>query len=115
MNIQVVERIKNLASKLAESFLKPGLVEADENEIFRETVFNNLASKGIMGLSIPQEFGGMGLPVSAFLTAVKEFSYFDPGMAVTISVHSGLCGGVVLRHGSEEMKKEWLQLVCLAG
>lgn len=108
MDNQIIDRIRNLASKLAESFLKPGLIEADENEIFRKEIFKNLASKGMMGLAFPQEFAGMGLPPSAFLAAVQEFSYFDPGMAVTISVHSGLCGGVISRHGSEEMKKEWL-------
>ena len=108
MDNQIVDRIGALASKLGKSFLEPGLVQADEKELFRKDVFKTLASKGMMGLSFPKEFGGMGLPASAFLTAVQEFSYFDPGMAVTISVHCGLCGGVILRHGSEEIKKEWL-------
>ena len=108
MENQIVEKIKNLTSKLGETLLKPGLIEADENEFFRKDVFAELASKGIVGLSFPKEFGGSGLPPSAFLAAIQELSYFDPGMAVTISVHSGLCGGVIFRNASEELKKEWL-------
>ena len=108
MENQVVDKIRSLTSKLSETLLKPGLIEADENELFRKDIFTELASKGIMGLSLPREFGGSGLPPSAFLAAIQELSYFDPGMAVTISVHSGLCGGVIFRNASEELKKEWL-------
>lgn len=107
----MIGKIRSLAARLATSILAPGHEEADRDEVFRKDLFHQLGAKGLMALPIRKEHGGMGLGSGVFMAALEEIAVVDPGMAVTISVHSGLGGGVVNRHAQDACAEEWLSQI----
>ncbi|MBC8514629.1 acyl-CoA dehydrogenase family protein [bacterium] len=101
------ERIRGLAAQLAQS-LHEGVEDADKTEVFRRDSFEAICSKGIAALHFPKAFGGMELPYALFLSAIEEIAAVDAGIAVALSVHSGLAGNVIIKYGSIEIHEEWL-------
>ena len=88
--------------------IKPLAQEINENEEIPESVIKKMGPLGLLGMSVPEEFGGSELdPISAAI-AIEEIAWGDGGTALTIEAHNELgCAAVVL-FGSEEQKKEYL-------
>jgi len=82
-------------------------VQWDREHYFPRDLYAKLTAAGIMGLLIPEEYGGAGADYVSYARAVEELARVDAGTAVTVSVHSMICMAI-LKLGSEEQRRRYL-------
>jgi alkylation response protein AidB-like acyl-CoA dehydrogenase len=83
----------------------------DEIETLPEETIEALAAGGFLGLSIPKEYGGLGLSPSAYARVFAEVSSMDPSVGVLIGVHCGLGSKAIVLYGNEEQKRRYLPML----
>ncbi|MDQ6479527.1 acyl-CoA dehydrogenase family protein [Dyadobacter sp. LHD-138] len=88
--------------------LKPNMNQWDEAQFFPKDVFHKLGELGVMGMLVPEEFGGAGLGYDEYVTAIIELSKVDPSIGLSMAAHNSLCTNHILMFGSEEQKKNYL-------
>ena len=101
------QMIKDLARKITEEKIIPARAELDEKEEFPTEILNVMAQSDLMGLYIPEEYGGFGGGVMDFCLAVEEFSKGCIGVSVSFAANA-LGSGPILMFGSEEQKKKYM-------
>jgi alkylation response protein AidB-like acyl-CoA dehydrogenase len=85
-----------------------GAQERDETGEFPFDLVAKLGELGLMGIMVPETYGGAGMDVTSFAIAVEELARHDASLALTVASHNGLCQGHFLMAGSEELKKRYL-------
>ena len=101
------QMIKDLARKITEEKIIPVRAELDEKDEFPSEILNVMARSDLMGLYIPEEYGGFGGGVFDFCLATEEFSKGCIGVSVSFAANA-LGSGPILMFGSEEQKKKYL-------
>jgi glutaryl-CoA dehydrogenase (non-decarboxylating) len=87
----------------------PFIRENDRNHYFdRERILGGMATLGLLGISVPQEYGGAGMDYLALGVASEELEYLDTSLRVIMSVHAGLNCLTLLSWGSEDQKQRYL-------
>jgi hypothetical protein len=117
MNFEQNENQKMIAQMIrdfAEKEIKPKMMEWDENQIFPVELFKKLGNLGLMGVLVPQEYGGSGFGYFEYITVVSEISKVDGSIGLSVAAHNSLCTGHILYHGSEEQKKKYLPKLATA-
>lgn len=100
----VAEMIRGFGQKEIE----PYKMEWDESQEFPLQVFKKLGSLGLMGVLVPQEYGGSGFGYQEYITAIIELSRLDGSIGLSMAAHNSLCTGHILQHGSESQKAKYL-------
>jgi alkylation response protein AidB-like acyl-CoA dehydrogenase len=100
--------IKNMVREFAEKELSPIANKIDEEEIFPEETVKKMGELGLMGIEIPEEYGGAGLDSISYCIAIEELSRVCPSHGVIASVNNSLFCYGVYKYGTEEQKKEFL-------
>jgi alkylation response protein AidB-like acyl-CoA dehydrogenase len=100
--------LKKTVRDFAEKEIKPTRAEFDENEEYPIDILRRLGEMGIMGMSVPPEYGGSGADVISYAIAIEELSKIDPSVGVAVSVHNSLGCDPIVKFGTEEQKKKWL-------
>ncbi|KAK2743797.1 hypothetical protein FQN57_004734 [Myotisia sp. PD_48] len=95
-------------SKFAQEQIGPKVREMDEAEIMDPTVVEQLFEQGLMGIEIPEEYGGAGMNFTAAIVGIEELARVDPSVSVMVDVHNTLVNTAVMKHGSAEIKRKWL-------
>lgn len=80
----------------------------DEAESMDTEVVEQLFEQGLMGIEIPEEYGGAGMNFTAAIVAIEELARVDPSVSVMVDVHNTLCNTAILKYASERLKKQWL-------
>ncbi len=80
----------------------------DERSEFPWDVVRKLGPLGLMGIAVPEEYGGAGMGALAVAVVVEEIARFDGSLALTVSSHNGLGTGHILRFGNEEQRRRFL-------
>src|SRR5579883_3368411 len=80
----------------------------DREERFPKEIVPKLAAMGLLGIRIPEEYGGSGLDTTAYAICVEEIARVDGSIALTVASHNGLGTGHVLAFGSEDLKRRYL-------
>ncbi len=101
-------QVRDLVREFAAQEIAPGAGERDEREEFPLDVVKKLGELGICGVPIPEAYGGLGGDAVTWAVVIEELGRADPSVAVTVSVASGLAGGMVARYGSEAQRQRWL-------
>ena len=115
MDFELSERDVLLRHSLRRFFqerVAPCAREWDEAERFPSELIPELADLGLLGIRIPQAYGGAGLDTSAYAIAVEEAARVDGSLALTIASHNGLGTGHILAFGSEQLKQRYLTRAC---
>lgn len=99
--------LKNQLEKYRLQKIEPHMEHDDETEEFRMDIFNELGSLGFTGMTLPEEFGGMGLSYEDFSIALCEIAKSSVAYAVTISV-SSMVQAILNEFGNESQKKTYL-------
>jgi len=81
--------------------------EWDRTETSCCTELDQLYEMGLMGMRVPEEFGGLDLPTTCYAHIIRELAYASPSVAVTISVHSMVCE-VIDEFAKEDVRREML-------
>jgi alkylation response protein AidB-like acyl-CoA dehydrogenase len=102
------KQIRDLARDFARNEILPGATERDRSHVFPAALVGQLAEMGFLGMFVPQEYGGAGLDLLAYVLALEEVSYADAGVGVIMSVQNSLAGWPILAFGTEDQKKTYL-------
>lgn len=106
------DAVRDAARTFAQRELAPGAEERDSNEHVPLGILQQAAELGFMGGVIPEQYGGAGLDYVTYTQLLEEISKVDHSIACLMSFPSGLCGGGILRYGSEELKQNYLAPFC---
>ena len=100
-------QIGELAAEIAQREIAPHIARWDREHYFPRELFSKLTEAGVMGLLVPEQYGGAGADYVSYARAIEELARVDAGSAVTVSVHSMICMAI-LKLGSEEQKRSYL-------
>jgi alkylation response protein AidB-like acyl-CoA dehydrogenase len=96
-----------LAAEIAQREIAPYVAQWDRDHTFPRELYTKLTDAGIMGIIVPEAYGGVGADYVSYALAIEELARVDAGTAVTVSVHSMICAAVA-RLGSDAQKERWL-------
>jgi len=102
------QAIRLMAREFARNEVLPGAAERDRTHTFPRDVFAKLAELGLLGVFVPEQYGGSGLDVLSYVLALEEISYADASVGVIMSVQNSLAGWPILAFGTEEQKHRYL-------
>jgi alkylation response protein AidB-like acyl-CoA dehydrogenase len=100
--------IRQTVRDFAEKHIRPHIMEWDESQTFPLHVFKELGQLGLMGVLVPQEYGGAGLGYPQYVAAIEELSKVCGSVGLSMAAHNSLCTGHILSFGNEEQKQRWL-------
>ncbi len=101
------EQVRDLAAQVAQREIAPHAAAWDREHTFPRELYTKLNDAGLMGMLVPERYGGSGAGYVAYELAIEEIARVDAGTAVTLSVHSMICA-TIEKLGSEEQKRAWL-------
>ena len=109
MNIS--ENIKMIKAALADfgkKYIENERKKWDDEQIFPREIFTKLGELGLMGVLVPETYGGSGMGYHEYVTAIEELSAWDPAIGLSLAAHNSLCTNHILTFGNEGQKKKWL-------
>ncbi|WP_027418930.1 acyl-CoA dehydrogenase family protein [Crocinitomix catalasitica] len=106
--------VRQMVKDFAEKEIRPKMMEWDEAQIFPIELFKKLGNLGLMGVIVPQEYGGSGMGYYEYITVVSEISKVCGSIGLSVAAHNSLCTGHILYHGSEEQKRKYLPKLATA-
>ncbi len=102
------ELVRRTVREFAETKVAPVAEQLDREARFPYELVAGLAKLGLMGLPIPEEYGGAGGDTLSYALAIEELTRIDSSVAITVAAHTSLGTMPILLFGSEEQKREWL-------
>jgi alkylation response protein AidB-like acyl-CoA dehydrogenase len=108
VNTESLELIKQSARDFALQYIKPYVMDWDENQHFPKEVLQKAGEYGFMGLLIAEKFGGSGLGYHEYVSVVDEISKIDPSIGLSIAAHNSLCTNHIYKFGNKKQKEKWL-------
>jgi alkylation response protein AidB-like acyl-CoA dehydrogenase len=100
--------LRQSVREFARAEIAPNAQRWDREERFPTELVPKLASMGLLGIRIPEEYGGSGMDTLAYAVCVEEIARVDGSAALTVASHNGLGTGHLLAFGSEEQKRKYL-------
>lgn len=94
--------------KFAQTEIRPYVREMDEAGVFRKEIIRQFFEMGLMGIEIPEEYGGQGGTFFQAILAVEELSAVDPSAGVIVDVQNTICNNALLRWATPEQKAKYL-------
>ncbi len=107
---EIAVMIRDFANKE----IRPKMMEWDESQEFPVELFKKMGSLGLMGVLVPQEYGGSGLSYLEYVTVVSEISKVCGSIGLSTAAHNSLCTGHILTFGNEEQKQKYLPKLATA-
>jgi alkylation response protein AidB-like acyl-CoA dehydrogenase len=105
---EITEQVAQSAKNFALQYIKPHLMEWDESQEFPIHIFKELGKLGMMGVFVPEEYGGTGLGYFEYSAIIQEIAKVCGSIGLSVAAHNSLCTGHILYFGSEEQKKKYL-------
>jgi alkylation response protein AidB-like acyl-CoA dehydrogenase len=111
---EITAQVAQSAKDFALQFIKPHLMEWDESQEFPIHIFRELGKLGMMGVFVPEEYGGTGLGYYEYSAIIQEIAKVCGSIGLSVAAHNSLCTGHILYFGSEEQKKKYLPKLATA-
>lgn len=111
MNFSYTENqvmIAGMVRDFAEKNIIPYAAQWDEEQYFPVETLKKLGELGLMGILIPQEYGGSGLSYFEYITALIELGKADGGLCLSVAAHNSLCTNHIYKFGNEAQKKKYI-------
>ena len=102
------ELIRDTVRAFARERVAPVAEELDREARFPYELVAELAELGLLGIPIPEEYGGAGADTLSYAIAIEELTRVDSSVAITVAAHTSLGTMPILLFGTEEQKREWL-------
>src|SRR5436309_10241296 len=102
------ELVRQTARDFAEQRVAPVAEELDRESRFPYDIVAELAELGLMGMTIPEEYGGAGTDTLSYAIAIEELTRVDSSVAITVAAHHSLGTLPIYLFGSDEQKQQWL-------
>jgi alkylation response protein AidB-like acyl-CoA dehydrogenase len=105
---ELTQQVGRTARDFAAQHIRPYLMEWDEKQEFPHELFKEMGRLGMMGVVVPEAYGGSGLSYMEYVTIIVEISKVCGGIGLSLAAHNSLCTGHILAFGTEEQKKKYL-------
>jgi alkylation response protein AidB-like acyl-CoA dehydrogenase len=102
------EMIAQMVRDFAEKEIRPNMKKWDDDEIFPVETMKKMGELGLLGIFVPEEYGGSGFSYFEYATALMELGRVCGGIGLSVAAHNSLCTGHIYYHGSEEQKRKYL-------
>jgi alkylation response protein AidB-like acyl-CoA dehydrogenase len=117
MNFQpteITEQVTQTARDFANQYIKPRVMEWDESQEFPVEIFKEMGKLGLMGVLVPEEYGGSGLSYFEYNAVIQEISKVCGSIGLSLAAHNSLCTGHIMNFGTEEQKRKYLPKLATA-
>ena len=111
---ELTAQVAQSAKEFALQHIKPHLMEWDESQEFPVHIFKELGKLGMMGVLVPEQYGGTGLGYFEYSAIIQEISKVCGSIGLSVAAHNSLCTGHILAFGNEEQKKKYLPKLATA-
>ena len=111
---EITEQVAQTAKDFAHQYIKPHLMDWDESQEFPLHIFKELGKLGIMGVLVPEAYGGTGLSYFEYNVIIQEISKVCGSIGLSVAAHNSLCTGHILSFGNEEQKQKYLPKLATA-
>lgn len=111
MDFNYTETQEHLAQSIrdfARQHIRPQMMVWDEEQLFPVDLFREMGKLGLMGVLVPEEYGGSGMGYMEYVMVISEISKVCGSIGLSVAAHNSLCTGHILSFGSEEQKKKYL-------
>lgn len=111
MNFELNENqimVSQMVRDFSEKEIRPNLNKWDSEEIFPVETIKKMGELGLLGIFVPEEYGGAGFGYFEYATALMELGKVCGGIGLSVAAHNSLCTGHILYHGNEEQKRKYL-------
>src|SRR2546426_5032909 len=102
------KEIKALAQDFARAEIEPNAAEWDREHRFPRELYAKLAELGLMGVCVPEEYGGAGADFLSYILVLEELSRADAGVGVTVAVHTSATTMPILAFGTDEQRSRFV-------
>jgi alkylation response protein AidB-like acyl-CoA dehydrogenase len=111
---ELTTSVAQSAKDFALQYIKPHVMEWDEAQLFPVEVFKELGKLGMMGILVPEEYGGAGLSYFEYNAILQEISKVCGSIGLSVAAHNSLCTGHIVAFGNEEQKQKYLPKLATA-
>lgn len=111
---EITQQVAQTAREFARQHIQPYVMQWDENQEFPVEVFKAMGQLGLMGVLVPEEYGGAGLGYVEYKTIIEEIAKVCGSIGLSVAAHNSLCTGHILNFGNEEQKKKYLPKLATA-
>ena len=111
---ELTAQVAATARDFARLHIKPFVMEWDESQTFPIAVFKEMGKLGLMGVLVPEKYGGAGLGYFEYIAIIEEISKVCGSVGLSLAAHNSLCTGHILQFGSETQKEKYLPLLATA-
>ena len=106
--------IAQMVRDFAEKEVRPYVMEWDEAQYFPLETFKKMGELGLMGVLVPESYGGAGLGYEEYVTAIVELAKVCGSVGLSMAAHNSLCTGHIMMFGNEEQKQKYLPKLATA-
>jgi isovaleryl-CoA dehydrogenase len=103
-----VNALRDMVHAFAQERIKPMAAEIDKANLFPAELWKELGDLGLLGITVPEEFGGVGLGYLAHVVAVEEIARSSASVSLSYGAHSNLCVNQINLNGTPEQKRKYL-------
>ncbi len=100
--------LRRAVREFAETEIRPHVREWDEAQHFPIELMPKLAALGLLGIQLPERYGGAGMSAIDYCICIEELARVDPGVALSVAAHNGLCASHISLFGTEAQKQRFL-------
>ena len=100
--------IQQMTQDFAKKEILPNINVWDEKEYFPIDLFKKAGKQGLMGILVPEKFGGSGLGYEEYILVIKEISKVCGAIGLSLAAHNSLCVNHLLKFGNDNQKNKWL-------
>lgn len=102
------EMVRKMVKDFTEKNIRKHVMEWDEAQFFPVDTFKQLGKLGLMGVLVPENYGGSGFGYQEYVDVIVEISKVCGSVGLSVAAHNSLCTGHILAFGTEEQKQNWL-------
>ena len=100
--------IQQMVEDFASKEIRPNFNKWDEHQIFPVELFKKAGNLGLMGVLVPEKYGGAGLGYNEYILIIEEISKVCGAIGLSLAAHNSLCVNQILKFSSESQKQKWL-------
>jgi alkylation response protein AidB-like acyl-CoA dehydrogenase len=105
---ELTAQVREMARDFSERHIRPFVMDWDERQEFPLAVFREMGRLGLMGVMVPEQYGGAGLGYFEYIAVISEVARVCGSIGLSLAAHNSLCTGHILQFGSEDQKSRYL-------
>src|SRR6187549_2341209 len=112
MDLRLTEEqqlLRQAVREFAEAEIRPHVMTWDEAQAFSLDLLPKLAAVGLMGIQVPEQWGGSGMSAVSYCVCIEELARVDPSVALSIAAHNGLCVAHLKVFGNDAQRERYLK------